>query len=60
MSMAIGTWLYDASADYSKSSKKINQAMLNAFGHRKNEYKDTPDGVLAEADSFSPFFPQFC
>ena len=58
ISLAIGTWLYDASADYGSSSKKINSAMINAFGNRKNEYKDTPQGVLSEVNSFSSFFPK--
>ena len=39
MSLAIGTWLYDASSDYSKDSKAINEAMLNAFKIEKNEYQ---------------------
>ena len=39
MSLAIGTWLYDASSDYSKDSKAVNQAMLNAFKIERNEYQ---------------------
>jgi len=31
MSLAIGTWLYDSSSDYSVSSKSLNQAMLTAM-----------------------------
>ena len=58
MSLAIGAWLYDASGDYSKSSQKINAAMLNAFGNRKSKYKDTPEGVLSEVNHFNPFFPK--
>ena len=57
MSLGIGAWLYDASADYSSSSKKINDAMLNSFGNRKNEYQNTPQEVLKDAGSFNPFFP---
>jgi hypothetical protein len=46
MSLGIGTWLYDASADYSSSSKKVNEAMLNAFSSTRKEYGETPDQVL--------------
>ena len=35
MSLAIGTWLYDASSDYSKDSKAVNSAMLSAFVSRE-------------------------
>ena len=31
ISMAIGSWLYDASDDYSKNSKDLNSAMLKAM-----------------------------
>ena len=58
ISLAIGTWLYDASADYSKSSKKINDAMLNAFSVRKNAYTETPDAVLSEVNNLPVFMPQ--
>lgn len=40
MSLAIGTWLYDSSADYSKSSKGVNNAMLLAMSSKKNVYQD--------------------
>ncbi len=40
MSLAIGTWLYDSSADYSKSSKGLNDAMLLAMTSKKNVYQD--------------------
>jgi len=57
MSLGIGTWLYDASADYSNSSKKVNAAMLNAFSVRKNEYQQTPDQVLSNVSlpNYIPF-----
>lgn len=48
MSLGIGTWLYDASADYSSSSKQVNQAMLNAFSSQRKEYSETPDQVLSD------------
>jgi hypothetical protein len=55
MSLGIGTWLYDASADYSVSSKKVNQAMLNAFSSTRKEYSETPDQVLSDV-SVLPVF----
>ena len=39
MSLAIGTWLYDASSDYSKDSKALNSAMLNAFKVDRREFQ---------------------
>ncbi len=38
MSLAIGTWLYDASADYSKSSKGLNDAMLKAMSVKSSQF----------------------
>tara|TARA_B100000674_G_scaffold499117_1_gene541958 strand:- start:1062 stop:2684 length:1623 start_codon:yes stop_codon:yes gene_type:complete len=46
ISLAIGSWLYDASDDYSKSSKKINDAMINAFSVRQNTYQGTPQTIF--------------
>jgi len=46
MSMAIGTWLFDASSDYSKSSKTLNDAMLSAFQKKETLYSDTPDAIF--------------
>ena len=40
MSLAIGTWLYDASSDYSKDSRALNNAMLSAMSMRTNEYSE--------------------
>ena len=58
MSLGIGAWLYDASADYSKSSKAINDAVLNAFSVQRKEYGETPDQVLNNSNiSFNPFLP---
>ena len=42
MSLAIGSWLFDASADYSKNSKSLNDAMLSAMSRNTNPYTDTP------------------
>lgn len=38
MALAIGTWLFDASSDYSSSANKINDAMLKAMSKSTNEY----------------------
>lgn len=46
MSLAIGVWLYDANADYSKNSKSLNQAMLAAMKRESTTYDDTPEVVL--------------
>ena len=46
ISLAIGSWLYDASADYSKSSKALNDAMLSAISVKRNEYDQTPEAAL--------------
>jgi len=45
MSLAIGTWLFDASSDYSKNSKALNDAMLAAMSRNTTPYGDTPDAV---------------
>tara|TARA_B100000900_G_scaffold409603_1_gene425829 strand:+ start:158 stop:1789 length:1632 start_codon:yes stop_codon:yes gene_type:complete len=46
MSLAIGTWLFDASSDYSKNSKILNDAILNGFSRSAREFGETPDAVL--------------
>jgi hypothetical protein len=46
MSLAIGTWLYDASGDYSKNSKALNDAILSCFSRKERTYNDTPDAVF--------------
>ena len=45
MSLAIGTWLFDASADYSKNSKALNDAMLSAMSRSTKPYSETPEAV---------------
>jgi len=69
MSLAIGTWLFDASADHSKSSKVLNQKMLEAMSMKTNVYEDTPGAVFnpvgvysgyrqkSNRDSSNNFFP---
>ena len=45
MSFAIGTWLFDASADYSKNSRALNDAMLKAMKVTRKPYDDMPDAI---------------
>jgi hypothetical protein len=45
ISLAIGTWLYDASTDYSKSSKDINKAMLAGMSNSTREYTDNTSTI---------------
>jgi len=53
MSLAIGTWLYDASSDYSKNSKLLNDAMLSGFQKQVRSYADTPDSVFQPIGVYS-------
>jgi hypothetical protein len=53
MSMAIGAWLFDASSDYSKNSKELNNAMLNAMKKVTRPYEDTPDSVITPVSTYS-------
>ena len=56
MSLAIGTWLYDASADYSKSSKGLNDAMLKAMSVKSSQFgsgKMPTKDVLGGHNTFS-------
>ena len=57
MSLAIGSWLYDASADYSKSSQQVNQAMLNAFKFQSKEYDQTPEGAMTNINIQKGYIP---
>mgnify|MGYP001214154508 CR=1 FL=1 len=53
ISMAIGSWLFDASGEYSKGSKALNDAMLSAFQKKSRSYADTPDAVLQPVGVYS-------
>ena len=46
MSLAIGSWLFDASADYSKNSKLLNDAMLSGMKRSSKPYGDTPEAAI--------------
>ena len=45
MSLAIGSWLFDASADYSKNSKVLNDAMLKGMSRITKPYDGTPEAA---------------
>lgn len=47
MSLAIGTWLYDASTDYGKDSDKLNQAMLTAMGFKNKQFNGASNDVVS-------------
>jgi hypothetical protein len=53
MSLAIGSWLYDASADYSKGSKNLNSAMLKAMSLKTNEYSDGNYNKVSEKSEYT-------
>ena len=53
MSMAIGSWLFDASSDYSKNSKALNDAILAGFQKKSRVYQDTPDAILSPVGVYS-------
>jgi hypothetical protein len=46
MSLAIGTWLYDASGDFTKSNEGLNNAMLEAMSKNQRTYSETPGQAL--------------
>jgi hypothetical protein len=47
MSLAIGSWMFDASGDHSKNSKVLNEQMLAGMSHSKKTYDDTPGAVFS-------------
>jgi hypothetical protein len=53
MSLAIGTWLFDASGEYSKNSKALNDAMLKAMSRSTKPYEDTPENVITPIESYN-------
>ena len=48
ISLAIGSWLYDASADYSKGSKVLNNSMLAAFSSTKREFNGNMNNINSD------------
>ena len=55
MSAAIGTWLYDTSSEYGKTSKLLNDAMLKSMKRQSREYDDTPGVVANPVNVFSSY-----
>ena len=51
MSLAIGSWLYDASSEYSKNSKDLNTAMLTAMSRHTKTYDHTPEAALTDMNT---------
>jgi hypothetical protein len=46
MSMAIGVWLYDASAEHGKDTAVLNQAMLAGMALKSNTFNGAANDVL--------------
>ena len=46
MSLAIGTWLYDASSEVGKDSNVLNQAMLVSMSIKTNNFNGTSNDLL--------------
>ena len=53
MSLAIGSWLFDASADHSKSSRVLNEEMLKAMSFKTKSYSETPDAIYSPVGVYS-------
>jgi hypothetical protein len=47
MSLAIGTWLYDASSEVGKDSNTLNQAMLVSMSIKSNNFNGTSNDLLS-------------
>ena len=54
MSLAIGTWLFDASADRSKTSKVLNDQMLKAMAFKTKSYEETSSSIYNPIGVYSP------
>lgn len=46
MSLAIGTWLYDASSEHSKGSGEINKAMLAGMSVNTNHFNGVANSIM--------------
>ena len=57
MALAIGCWLFDASADYSKQTADLNSAMLKAFAVNDVSKTGPGDDKLKELRRLNPFKP---
>ena len=49
MSMAIATWLYDASAEHGKDSQVLNQSMLAGMSVTSQHFNGTSNDLLTGA-----------
>ena len=58
MSLAIGSWLFDASGDHSKTSKVLNEQMLAGMAHNSKTYEDTPGAVFNPIGVYSSLTKQ--
>lgn len=56
MAAAIGAWLFDASGGYSQTSSTIQQAMLEAMGTSRKEFKQ-PEVRGKGNSQWNPFIP---
>ena len=54
MSIAIGTWIYDISADYGKSSGDLNKAMLDAMSVKVNKSDRLPSAITENRQHNNP------
>jgi len=48
MSLAIGSWLFEASSEYSKSTKGLNEAMLSGMGKKVTKYNHDSDQIFSD------------
>ena len=55
MSLAIGSWLFDASGDYSKNTKILNEQMLLGMKHSTKTFEETPGAVFNPIGVYSGF-----
>ena len=46
MSLAIGSWLYDASADHSRDSSALNRAMLAGMSVNTNHFNGAANSII--------------
>jgi hypothetical protein len=47
MSLAIGTWLYDASAEHGKDTTMLNHAMLTGMSFKANNFNGAANDILS-------------
>ena len=57
MALAIGCWLFDASAGYSKQTTDLNAAMLKAMAVNRTGNKSIDDTKLKTMQRLNPFKP---